>query len=102
MHGSENLHMLAKCACMLTDIVEIAVTDNRASWLLCKARECAEIYLLVARRKKGCDGMGELAMIKEEFKEAVDDLMNYCKDKECLAINFQYDLDTVADMLTAK
>jgi hypothetical protein len=87
---------------MLTGIVEIAVTDNRAFVLLCKARECAEIYLLVTRRKKGCDGMGELAMIKEEFKEAVDDLMNYRKDKECLAIDFQYDLDAVADMLTAK
>ncbi|MEJ2695080.1 MAG: hypothetical protein P8013_00370 [Candidatus Sulfobium sp.] len=77
------------------------MTDNRASVLLCEARECAKIYLLVTRRKKGCDGMGELAMIKEEFKEAVDDLLNYCKDKECLANNFQYDLDTVADMLTA-
>jgi hypothetical protein len=87
---------------MPINIGEIAVTDNRASSLLCKARECAETYLLVTRRRKGCDGMGELAMIKEEFKEAVDDLINYCKNKEYLAVDFQYDLDAVAAMLTAK
>ncbi|MGE5300469.1 MAG: hypothetical protein ACM3MB_05835 [Acidobacteriota bacterium] len=87
---------------MPTNITEIAVTDNHASSLLCKARECAEIYLLVTRRKKGCDGMGELAMIKEEFKEAVDDLINYCKGKDYLASDFQYDLDNIAGILTAK
>jgi hypothetical protein len=87
---------------MLTDIAEIAVTDNHAASLLCKARECAEIYMLVTMRKKGCDGMGELAMIKEEFKEAVDDLINYCKDKDCLANDFQHDLDAVAHILIGK
>ncbi len=78
------------------------MTDNHASSLLFKARECAEVYLLVTRRKKGCDGMGELAMIKEEFKEAVDDLINYCKGKDYLASDFQYDIDTIADILIAK
>ncbi len=87
---------------MLTNITEIAATDNHASSLLCKARECAEIYLLVTRRKKGCDGMGELAMIREEFKESVDDLINYCKGKDYLANESQDDLDTIADMLIAK
>ncbi len=86
---------------MLTNITEIAATDNHAPSLLCKARECAEIYVLITRRKKGCDGMGELAMIKEEFKEAVDDLINYCEGKGCLAGDFQYDLDTIADILIA-
>ena len=87
---------------MLTNITEIAATDNHACSLLCKARECAEIYVLVTRRKKGCDGMGELAMIKEEFKEAVDDLINYCEGKHYFAGDFQYDLDTIASFLTAE
>ena len=87
---------------MLTNITEIAGTDNHASSLLCKARECAEIYLLVTRRKKGCDGIGELSMIKEEFKEAVDALIRYCEGKDYLASDFQYDLDTIACFLTAK
>ncbi len=69
---------------------------------LCRARECAEVYLLVKRRKKGYDGMGELAMIKEQFKEAVDDLINYCKGKDYFASDLQYDLDTIASILTVK
>jgi hypothetical protein len=87
---------------MLTGITEIAVKDDDVSLLLCRARECAEIYLLVTKRQKGCDGMGELAMIKEEFKEAVDDLINYCKEGEYLASDFEYDLDTVAAVLSVK
>jgi hypothetical protein len=87
---------------MLTDIAEIAVADDHISSLLLKAKECAEIYLLVTKRQKGCDGMGELAMITEEFKEAVDDLFNYCKNKDYLANDFQYELGTVADILVSK
>jgi hypothetical protein len=87
---------------MLTGITEIAVKDDDVFLLLCRARECAEIYLLVTKRQKGCDGMGELAMIKEEFKEAVDDLINYCKEGEYLASDFEYDLDTVAAVLSVK
>ena len=85
---------------MLTNITEIAATDNHGCSLLCKARECAEIYLLVAKRQKGCDGMGELAMIKEEFGEAVNDLITYCKSKEYLARDLEYDLDNIADELS--
>jgi hypothetical protein len=84
---------------MLTDIAEIAATDDHASSLFSKAKECAEIYLLVAKRRKGCDGMGELSMIKEEFSEAVDDLLHYCKGKAYLYKDIQYDLDSVADEL---
>lgn len=87
---------------MLTDIAEIAMTDDHVSLLLRKARECAEIYLLVTKRQKGCDGMGELSMIKEEFKEAVDDLINYCRNKDYLANDFQYALDTIAAILVSK
>jgi hypothetical protein len=87
---------------MLTGITEIAVKDDDVSSLLYRARECAEIYLLVTKRQKGCDGMGELAMIKEEFKEAVDDLINYCKEGGYPASDFEYDLDTVAAVLSAK
>jgi hypothetical protein len=91
-----------KKVCMLLDISKIAVTDDHVSSLLCKARESAEIYLLIARRQRGCDGMGELAMIKEEFREAVNDLIGYCKDKGCHVDNFEYDLDAFASILIAK
>ncbi len=41
-------------------------------------------------------------MIKEEFKEAVDALINYREGKDHLPSDFQYDLDTIACFLTAK
>lgn len=87
---------------MFTDIAEIAVRDDRMSSLLCRVRECAEIYLLVKKRQKGCDGMGELAMIKDEFKEAVDDLINYCRDKDYVAKDSHYALDNIAAILAFK
>lgn len=41
-------------------------------------------------------------MIKEEFKDAVDDLINYCEGKDYLARDIQYDLNTIADILISK
>ncbi len=87
---------------MINSIWKKSGSDAELLRLLKTAREFGDIYLLARKRQKGCDGMGELAMIKEEFREAVDDLINYCKGKEYLASDFQYDLDTVADTLVAK
>lgn len=83
----------------IKDLIERAATDEQVSSLLCRARECAEIYLLVAKRRKGCDGMGELAMIREEFKEALDHLAQNCIDKDCLFGEPAYDLDRLANEL---
>jgi hypothetical protein len=88
-------------ACMLTDITEKAVADDHASSLLCRARECAEIYLLVTKRRKGCDGMGELAMIKEEFREALDGLLGHCIEKGYLPGDIDRDIDRAARELCA-
>lgn len=68
--------------------------------LLGKARECAALYLLVSKRQKGCDGMGELAMIREEFRDAVDDLVKHCKGKGYHSADPGYDLDLAADELS--
>ncbi len=77
-------------------IAELAAEDERAAALLSRARECAELYLLVSKRRKGCDGMGELAMIKEEFTEAVDALIKHCEGQECPSRNVGYDLERAA------
>ncbi len=87
---------------MIKAIAEKAGSDPGLLRLLGRAGEYGDIYLLAKKRQKGCDGMGELAMIKEEFREAVNELINYCKDKEYLANDFQYDLDTIVDILVAK
>ncbi len=80
----------------LAGIAARATEDERAAALLSRARECAELYLLVSKRQKGCDGMGELAMIKEEFTEAVDALIKHCQGQECPSRNVAYDLERAA------
>ena len=85
---------------MLTDIPKIATADEQAASLLCRARECAEIYLLVSKRQKGCDGMGELAMIKEELVDSLHEFTEYCKRQGYLCGDVQEDGDCIADELT--
>ncbi|MBF0559354.1 MAG: hypothetical protein HQL08_11305 [Nitrospirae bacterium] len=67
--------------------------------LLEKTREYADIYILARRRQKGCDGMGELAMVKEEFGASLDGLINYCRSKGYIDSDIQYEIDSVADEL---
>ncbi len=67
--------------------------------LLMNARELAEIYLMARKRQKGCDGMGELAMVKEEFKDSLDTVLRYCNGKGYLSDDSQYDIDSMAEIL---
>jgi hypothetical protein len=77
----------------------MAESDIEFCRLLRTAREYADIYLLARKMQKGCDGMGELAMVKEEFRDSLDDLMNYCKGKGYLCGDIRYEIDFVADEL---
>ncbi len=92
--------MIRRKADGIKDLVERAATDEQGSSLLRRVRECAELYLLVAQRRKGCDGMGELAMIREEFKEALDCLARYCNDEDSFCGDGEYDLDRLANELS--
>ena len=72
-------------------------SDEHLAKLLVKAAEYAEIYLLAKRRQKGCDGMGELATMKEEFKDIVDKVIQYCKEKKYISEVIFFDIDSIAD-----
>ncbi len=85
---------------MITDIVESAKSDGELVRLFGIAREYADIYLVTRKRQKGCDGMGELAMIKEEFRETVDGLVQYCKRKGLVSEDLEYELDSAANELS--
>ena len=75
-------------------------SDAGLRQLLGTAREYADIYLLAKKRQKGCDGMGELAMVREEFKDTLYDLTDYCKRKGWLPGDIEYNIDSMADELT--
>ena len=85
---------------MLEVLSKLSMSDTRLLKLLETARESADIYLLVTKRQRGCDGMGELSMVKEEFRDSLYDLMNYCKWKGYIDCDIQYNIDSLADELT--
>ncbi len=84
---------------MLEVLSELLKSDAGLLRLLETAREYADIYLLARKRQRGCDGMGELAMVREEFKDSLNGLMSHCRSKGYLSEDIQYELDSVAHEL---
>ena len=82
---------------MFDTIKQASKSDSQLDKLLAEAREFAQVYVLANQRHKGCDGMGELATMKEEFRDVVDKVIQYCKEKQYIAEVMSYDIDSVAD-----
>jgi hypothetical protein len=82
---------------MFETIFNAAKSDNHLAAFVEEAREYAQIYLLAKQRHKGCDGTGELMTLKEEFKDVVDKIVRYCKEKKYLSGICDYDADNIAD-----
>jgi len=86
---------------MLNKIQQALKSDAELESLLIKAREYADIYLLAKNRQKGCDGLGEMTNLKDEFKGILGELIEYCKDRKYIDNNFSYDVDLLADEINA-
>ncbi len=82
---------------MIRNIFEESETDSRLSSLLADAVEYAQVYVLARQRQKGCDGMGELATMKDEFRDVVDKVIQYSKEKNYISEVMSYDIDSIAD-----
>jgi hypothetical protein len=59
-------------------------------------QEYAEIYLIAKQRQKGCDGMGEVATLKDELIYLMNEMIRYCKEKGYLSGDVSYDIDFIA------
>lgn len=66
---------------MISDLAKKAVSDARLAGLLDEAREYAQVYLLAKQRHKGCEGTGELMTLREEFRDVIGNLVEYCGEK---------------------
>ncbi len=84
---------------MLAALSETAKSDARFKALFSMAGEYAEIYSLAKRRQKGCEGMGELATLRDEFRSAMDEVVEYCREKKYLPAGAGYDIDLIAEEL---
>lgn len=86
---------------MLETIVIASRTDARLAVLVDEAREFAQIYLLAKKRHKGCAGTGELMTLKEDFRDVINKMVLYCRNKDLLSgdCGYDYDPDAIADAL---
>lgn len=82
---------------MLEILSELSKSDAALLKLMGKAREYADLYLIAKKRQKGCDGLGEMANLKDEFGEATEELLEYCRQIKCLSIDDSFSIDSLAD-----
>ena len=66
---------------MIDSLLHASKSDARLAALLDEVRECSQIYLLAKQRHKGCEGTGELMTLREEFRDVLDKLGRYCREK---------------------
>jgi hypothetical protein len=82
---------------MIGTIFDASKSDPELVTLVDEAREYAEMYLLAQKTQRGCDGMGELATLKEEFRDIVDKVIQYSQEKKYISEVISYDIDLIAD-----
>ncbi|MGC2061810.1 MAG: hypothetical protein WA610_02450 [Thermodesulfovibrionales bacterium] len=82
---------------MFDIIQQASKSDNQLAELLAEAKEYAQVYVLARQRQKGCDGMGELATIKEEFRDVIDTVIQYSQKKKYITQDISYDINLIAD-----
>lgn len=70
--------------------------DPQLARLFERVQEYAELYLIAKQRQKGCDGMGEVATLKDEFIYYMNKMIQYCKEKGYLSGDISYEIDSIA------
>ena len=77
-------------------IQKFVSNDAQLARLLERLREYAELYLIARQRQKGCDGMGEVATLKDEFIYSLNGIIRYCKEKGYVSGDISYETDLIA------
>jgi hypothetical protein len=86
---------------MFESILAASKSDIDLAALVDEVREYAQVYLLAKQRHKGCSGAGELMTLKEEFKDTVDTMVRYCKEKAYVTGPCDYDPDSIVKEIYA-
>lgn len=81
---------------IIETIQKFVSKDEQLARLYERVREYAELYLIAKQRQKGCDGMGEVATLKDEFSYSLNGIIQYCMEKGYLSGVVSYDIDTIA------
>lgn len=70
---------------MIKEIIKYAASDRELKILLDKAEDYPRLYVLARQRQKGCDGMGDVTNLKDEFQTVLGELFEYCKNKNYIS-----------------
>ncbi len=81
---------------IIETIQKFVQNDAKLAELFERVRENAELYLIAKQRQRGCDGMGEVATLKDEFIYSMDRLIRYCKENGYIFEDVPYDIDSIA------
>jgi hypothetical protein len=81
---------------IIETIKKFVQNDAQLARLFEGAGECAELYIIAKQRQKGCDGMGEVATLKDEFIYSLNGIIRHCKEKGYLSGEFSYETDSIA------
>ena len=81
---------------IIRDIQDLKKDDTHLTRLFERVREYAELYLIAKQRQKGCDGMGEVATLKDELIYLTNEMIRYCKEKGYLLGDVSDDIDSIA------
>ncbi|MFA6054567.1 MAG: hypothetical protein WC769_04245 [Thermodesulfovibrionales bacterium] len=81
---------------IIETIQKSAQNDAELRRLFEKVQENAELYLLAKQRQKGCDGMGEVVTLKDEFIYALNEIIRHCNEKGYLSGDISYETDSIA------
>jgi len=81
---------------MIEAIQRLLQNDARLEKLFGEVQEYAQLYLLAKQRQKGCDGMGEVATLKDEFVFILEGMIKYCQEKGYLSGDITYEIDSIA------
>jgi len=81
---------------IIETIQEFVQNDAQLARLFERVRESVELYLIARQRQKGCDGMGEVATLKDEFIYSLNEMIRDCREKGYLSGDVSYDADLIA------
>ncbi|MEW6584721.1 MAG: hypothetical protein AB1442_03810 [Nitrospirota bacterium] len=77
-------------------IQRFAQNDPQLALLIERVQEYAELYLIAKKRQKGCDGMGEVATLEDEFIYSMNEAIRQCREKGYLSEDVSYEIDSTA------
>jgi len=81
---------------IIETIQKFVPSHTQLAGLVERVRENAELYLIAKQRQKGCDGMGEVATLKDDFTYSLNQVIQYCKEIGYLSGDISYGTDLIA------